>query len=218
MARISREFIKLEIRLLNDHRFFTMTDDLQLFYIKMMMISRSTENRIPKDVSIIRQLLRSEDEDVTIESHLSSILDTFPKFKGNKHFYYFEGYEGRLNGTKLNVPKKVRNYGVDEDEDEEEDKGGTQLISLIVDYLNSKAKKSYSINTKSTVGFIQGRLSEGRTFEDFKHVIDVKCEDWLGTEHEKYLRPSTLFNPTKFEGYINQKNGSVETPEMEDLV
>ncbi|NCB45345.1 MAG: hypothetical protein EOM59_22360, partial [Clostridia bacterium] len=36
-------------------------------------------------------------------------------------------------------------------------------------------------------------------------VIDKKCAQWKGTDMDKYLRPSTLFNASKFEGYLNEK-------------
>ena len=45
-------------------------------------------------------------------------------------------------------------------------------------------------------------MEEGFTVEDFKTVIDKKCADWLTTDFEQYLRPSTLFG-TKFESYLN---------------
>ncbi|MNW62266.1 hypothetical protein D3C74_403850 [compost metagenome] len=56
------------------------------------------------------------------------------------------------------------------------------------------------------MSLINGRLSEGRTVEDFKKVIDIKTEEWLGKDQEKYLRPNTLFTPTNFENYLNQAN------------
>lgn len=74
----------------------------------------------------------------------------------------------------------------------------------IILYLNKKAGTSYKPNSKTTQQHINARLSEGFTVEDFKTVIDKKCAEWLGTEWEKYLRPTTLFG-TKFENYLNQK-------------
>ena len=50
----------------------------------------------------------------------------------------------------------------------------------------------------------------GYTEDDFYTVIDKKCEDWIGTELEKYLRPDTLFRPANFESYLNQKISSVK--------
>lgn len=35
-------------------------------------------------------------------------------------------------------------------------------------------------------------------------VIDFKAREWMGTTMEKYLRPATLFNKTKFEQYVGQ--------------
>lgn len=55
-------------------------------------------------------------------------------------------------------------------------------------------------------------MSEGFNVDDFKAVIDKKCADWLKTDMEKYLRPETLFG-TKFEGYLNEKQGRNESHE-----
>ena len=41
--------------------------------------------------------------------------------------------------------------------------------------------------------------------EDLKAVIDKKVAEWKGTEFEKYLTPETLFRPSNFEKYLNQK-------------
>lgn len=74
----------------------------------------------------------------------------------------------------------------------------------IISYLNQKANTNYRTSTKETQQFINARLSEGYTVEDFFTVIDKKCTDWLNTDMEKYLRPKTLFG-NKFESYVNQK-------------
>lgn len=74
----------------------------------------------------------------------------------------------------------------------------------IIDYLNSVCGTSYKDNTKKTLSLINARLKEGFTVEDFKKVIATKYQEWKGTEWEKYLRPQTLFNSEKFEGYLNQ--------------
>lgn len=76
----------------------------------------------------------------------------------------------------------------------------------IVNYLNEKTGQRFSSKAKSTKELINGRFQEGRTFEDFKHVIDVKSQQWLNNpEMSKYLRPSTLFAPKNFENYVNEK-------------
>lgn len=79
------------------------------------------------------------------------------------------------------------------------------IYSLVIDYLNKKASTNYRASTKNTQSFINARVKEGYTAEDFKKVIDSKSREWLGTDFEKYLRPSTLFG-TKFENYLNEAN------------
>lgn len=78
------------------------------------------------------------------------------------------------------------------------------IYSRIIDYLNKKATSNYKSTTKKTQGLILARMNEGFNEKDFIKVIDNKCNDWLGTDYEQYLRPETLFG-TKFESYLNQK-------------
>ena len=74
----------------------------------------------------------------------------------------------------------------------------------VIDYLNMKTKSQYR-HIDSTRKHIIARLKDKYTVQDCKTVIDKKCEDWLGTEYEQYLRPKTLFSPEKFDGYLNSK-------------
>lgn len=77
-------------------------------------------------------------------------------------------------------------------------------IKGIVEYLNIKSNSHYKYSTDKTQTLIKARIKDGFTLDDFKIVIDKKCEEWLGTDFEKFLRPETLFS-NKFEGYLNQK-------------
>jgi uncharacterized phage protein (TIGR02220 family) len=84
-------------------------------------------------------------------------------------------------------------------------KDNNNIYSVVIDYLNIKANTSYRINTKNTQSLINARMKEGYKAEDFKKVIDIKSKEWLGTDFEKYLRPTTLFGG-KFENYLNEAN------------
>ena len=84
------------------------------------------------------------------------------------------------------------------------------IYSLVIDYLNKKANTNYKPTTKNTQSFINARVKEGYTVEDFKKVIDSKSKEWLNTDFEKYLRPATLFG-TKFENYLNEANKKTPT-------
>jgi uncharacterized phage protein (TIGR02220 family) len=51
--------------------------------------------------------------------------------------------------------------------------------------------------------FLHARLSEsGR--DAVERVVRRKTFKWLGTDSEDFLRPETLFRPTKFDGYANE--------------
>ncbi|TKH43433.1 hypothetical protein C1I60_14145 [Paenibacillus terrae] len=88
-------------------------------------------------------------------------------------------------------------------------KGEIDLPSIheeIISYLNEKTGKNYNFKVKTTKDFINGRISEGRTVEDFKNVIDIKCSHWLNDpKMSQYLRPATLFRPSNFDNYLNQE-------------
>ncbi|MCJ0953543.1 conserved phage C-terminal domain-containing protein [Mammaliicoccus sciuri] len=74
----------------------------------------------------------------------------------------------------------------------------------IIRYLNSKTGKQYKHTSKNTQKLIKARINEGFTEEDFKHVINVKVEQWINDpKMSEYLRPTTLFG-NKFDTYRNE--------------
>lgn len=80
----------------------------------------------------------------------------------------------------------------------------------IIEYLNEKTGKNFRHTTNKTKSFIEARWKEDFREEDFKKVIDIKVQEWKGTDQDKYLRPETLFG-TKFEGYRNQQVSNKES-------
>jgi len=96
------------------------------------------------------------------------------------------------------------NLREDEDDNVIIDKKESIPYKRIVDYLNSVAGKHYDPSIQKTKDFIKARFNEKFTLENFYAVIDVKSEEWKGTDMQKYLRPETLFS-NKFEGYLNQE-------------
>ena len=75
----------------------------------------------------------------------------------------------------------------------------------IIEYLNQKTGKSFKPNSQANIKLVEARLNEGWTVEDFKKVIDNKVAEWKDTEQDQYLRPETLFAPSHFESYLNQR-------------
>ena len=109
----------------------------------------------------------------------------------------FEGAEQQQSNNNLTTLSKKKEKN-------------NNIYSLVIDYLNRKANTNYRSSTKNTQSFINARVSEGFTVEDFKKVIDSKSKEWLNTDFEKYLRPATLFG-TKFENYLNEANKKAST-------
>lgn len=97
MAYRKIHWIKLEKRLLNDHRFYTMSQDSQLVYLKLLMLAAETANKVPKSHAILRAALRATQEETEIGKSIKEIKEHFPKFKEHKNFYYFLGWSTRHN-------------------------------------------------------------------------------------------------------------------------
>ncbi|HHJ9670918.1 TPA: phage replisome organizer N-terminal domain-containing protein [Streptococcus pyogenes] len=71
-------------------------------------------------------------------------------------------------------------------------------------YLNQKTNSNYKF-VDSNTNLVKSRLKDKYTLDDFKIVIDKKTAEWgKDAGWSKYLRPSTLFNASKFESYLNQ--------------
>lgn len=112
----------------------------------------------------------------------------------------FESFESLSNGLGKYEEEEER-----EDEDELEVKDENINVIEVINYLNKVTNKKFSSSGKANVNFITARLKEGRTVEDLKRVIDLKAAKWKDDpKMNDYLRPETLFNPTKFESYINE--------------
>jgi uncharacterized phage protein (TIGR02220 family) len=103
-------------------------------------------------------------------------------------------------------PDPIKNPAKESVKKIKEEKNAT--AKEILDYLNLKAGKKF-MPTNTNLGFINARLKEGYDKSRALQAIDCKVADWQGdTKMDIYLRPSTLFNASKFEGYANQSKPS----------
>ena len=77
-----------------------------------------------------------------------------------------------------------------------------EMCVEVLDYLNEKVGREYK-PVRTNLDFIKGRFKEGYSKEEILHVINIKSSHWLtDVAMEKYLRPATLFNATKFSQYV----------------
>ena len=78
-----------------------------------------------------------------------------------------------------------------------------QAVETVISHLNELAGTHYRPTKADTIKLITARLKEGYSVDDLTLVVSYKCDEWMGTDMQKYLRPETLFRPSKFEGYLN---------------
>ena len=114
----------------------------------------------------------------------------------------------------LNTSSTYDNHMENENENENINRTGDgnykEECKKIIDFLNSYASRKFG-HTESNYKFIRARLSENYSVDDIKKVIKVKTDQWRDDDKQsKYIRPETLFNATKFQGYFN------EAPSKED--
>lgn len=76
-------------------------------------------------------------------------------------------------------------------------------VQEVISYLNLVTGKKFSATGADNTKYVMKLLKENYSFEDFKHVIDVKTAKWKGTNMDDYLRPQTLFG-SKFNAYLNE--------------
>jgi len=98
-------WIKLEKRLLNDYRFYTLSEDSQLIYVKLLMLSAETFNKIPKNTEILKACFRSNLTPERIDECIKEIQKNFPKVKNRANYYYFQEWEYKHNRISGELPR-----------------------------------------------------------------------------------------------------------------
>ena len=90
--------------------------------------------------------------------------------------------------------------------------GINEQCAELLAYLNAKAGKKFR-PVDANLRLLAARLREA-TADEVRAVIDDRVSAWKGdAKMGAYLRPETLFNATKFAGYLGQLGtGSASTP------
>jgi uncharacterized phage protein (TIGR02220 family) len=122
-------------------------------------------------------------------------IDNYDHYQDSKN--YESNNEAAMNDTRKQRQPNTINKEIKNNKNKD-------ICCVVIDYLNKKCDKKFKPTTKQTVEFINGRISDGYSLDDFKKVIDVKSSQWQGTKQESYLRPQTLFRPGNFESYLNE--------------
>jgi uncharacterized phage protein (TIGR02220 family) len=81
------------------------------------------------------------------------------------------------------------------------------IAKRTITYLNEKAGTSYRDGATNVKFIVDRVLIDDATEEELRAVVDLKVKHHQKGEFDiKYLRPETLFNKTKFAGYVGQIN------------
>ncbi|OWS89127.1 transcriptional regulator [Enterobacter hormaechei] len=82
----------------------------------------------------------------------------------------------------------------------------TDQAKQVLSYLNHVTSSRYQVSTTSLQN-IRARIGEGFTVEELSLVVDYCNAKWSDDlTMAAYLRPQTLFQPTKFPGYLKSAN------------
>ena len=206
MAYKNIVWVKLERRLLNDHRWYMMSDHAQLLYIKLILLAAETYNKIPKSEVVLIQALRSELEIGKFKGAIQEIQNNFPMFKSNKHFYYFGEFENKTNWlpnkqSPSNRPAiaqhSVEKNRIDKEKKREEEANPAQDIYLYYSKTIKPGAKEDAIKSIS------------------KLLKSVSKEDLIG-RIDRY-KAQLVKNPTEPQFYIQANNFFGEKARYKDF-
>lgn len=195
-------FVKLEKRLLNDSRWFGMSEAAQLIYVKLILIAAETYNRIPAKIGVLTSLLRTNSRRSTILNAIKEIELNFPKFKKVDDFYIFEDFESKTNYVRdiqrnaLGTPKEA----VYKDKDKEEDKEENKFPALPAEPSEKDVIKEFTSR-----GFLE---SDGQSFYSYYKAQDWKTKGGISIKKNWQHKIMGWMNNQKQYNYENKNKTS----------
>lgn len=214
-------------------------EEITIIYLKMMLASLAEQGKLyfeglAEDLAEELSLIIDEDPEairltlmfltkkklLTTSDNYQFNLEQVPEMVGSETASTRRSRKHRETQKLLQCNTTATKGNGDIDIDIDIDKGQKpqpDIYEEIIKYLNEKIGSHFKPTSKSTQRLINGRLSENYTIEDFKHVIDVKTNEWKdNTKMSKYLTPDTLFNASKFEKYRNQQMPKQQNLQKQD--
>ena len=170
-----------------------------LYGVTKVAISQWISN-LEKEGLIDREIIYADGSKQILNRHIRIVIDPI---KENFNTPIKQNFKDTIYNNTSNEYYKNNNIV------EQVDEPISDTINEIISFLNEKAKSSYRSSTPKTRQLIGARLKEKFVLEDFKKVIEFKCQQWLNdAKMSAYIRPETLFG-TKFESYLNEANRGI---------
>lgn len=208
-------WVKLYWTLLDDEEFVRLSLANRGLYCHFILLASRYANHIPYDLNHIQIMLRLPEK-----PDVSALIDA-----GFLLASRYRRASKTLDLAYSDARPLVQRSEIQSSEDQSTEKkdslvgltpneaGGGESVTgqaeEVLAFLNEKAGRNFRVRESNhrpsvNLDFIIARLKSGATVQDCKGIIARKCREWKGTEQEKYLRPATLFNKTKFEQYIGE--------------
>lgn len=173
-------------------------DDLKLLIAKQFIIPFESGIVVIKHWKIHNYIQKDRYKETIYKEEKSQLLETDKTYEKQCIQDVYIPY------TQYSI--ELDKNSIEKDKDSiDKDKEINDVVIQVVEYLNLKANTNYRTNSKGTLKELRARIKDGLTLEECKYIIDVKCNDWLNTDNEKHLNPTTLFRSSNYERYLNQK-------------
>lgn len=173
-------------------------------------------NQLSK-LGVIRQTTDGLLYSKRVEKEMKECLEKRESSRKSVSYRWSKKYERNTNTDTHVIPIEVE---IDKESPLSPPKGGNEdcskkkreatreeverQVTEVLAFLNKTAGRNFSLKSETARKAVRARLDEGYTVENCKTVITKKHAQWRNSEHEQYLRPSTLFRPAHFDEYLNQ--------------
>ena len=172
-------WIRWDIDAIHSYKISRLSEAQRWLFIGLICLETRNQKPIPKDMDWVAHQLKYSSK--IISRDINKLLEF-----------------GLIETTQIDLKKQatVTKQKPEKDMDK---------IKEIIDDLNKVCDRNFKHDNQQTIAYIQRRLGEGYSVEDFKRVHASKHKDWKNKKDmQKFLRPETLYS-NKFEGYLNQK-------------
>jgi len=134
MARNRYEFIKVEMRLFNDPRYFMLDDFGKLLYLTLIALAKQTHNHIKKDYPAIKAYLRTEQPPSKIRATIKQLCSNFEGLEQNNYNIWFRDWDDRYEYRGVEEEKE-------KDKEKEKEKDVSSLKKLKPSYKGMDMRK-----------------------------------------------------------------------------